>query len=301
MIQEPTTLILGAGASIHAGYPLGSALINDLCNNRGTGAEGEYPNGWTVEDTDGFITRLSRAGYYSIDAFLETVPELSEMGKFLLAKEIKRHENLNSLFPPSNSGWYQYLLNSLLDNNHPSGFASSRLNIITFNYDRSVEAYLHQSLMSRFDMSSDDANDFLLQIPIIHVHGLLGSFPEVSYASNCSVDTLYEISKQIKIIHEVKDQDEGFCSLEFEQAHKLLSESVRIIFLGFGFHPDNIRRLQFFSPENMEGREVFATSRGLGPIDLASLHERLGPLGFRPEMFNSSPCDRFFSHVTPLR
>ena len=194
MIQIPTVLILGAGASTHVGYPLGSALINDLCNNRGTGAEGEYPNNWTVEETDAFITRLSRAGYYSIDAFLETVPEFSEMGKFLLAKEIKRHEYLNSLFPPSNPGWYQYLFNSLLDNNHPSGFASSRLSIITFNYDRSIETYLHQSLMARFDMSSSDASDFLLQIPIVHVHGLLGSYPEIPYASSCPTDMLYEIS-----------------------------------------------------------------------------------------------------------
>jgi hypothetical protein len=91
MIQKSTVLILGAGASTHADYPLGSALISDLCNNRGSGAKDEYSNNWTVEETDAFITRLSRAGYYSIDAFLETVPKFSEMGKFLLAKEIKRH------------------------------------------------------------------------------------------------------------------------------------------------------------------------------------------------------------------
>ena len=301
MIQKPTVLILGAGASTHVGYPLGSALITDLCNNRGSGAEGEYPNNWTVEETDAFITRLSRAGYYSIDAFLETVPEFSEMGKFLLAKEIKRHENLNSLFPPANSGWYQHLFNSLLDNNHPSGFASSRLSIITFNYDRSIEAYLHQSLMARFDMSTDDASDFLLQVSIVHVHGLLGPYPEIPYASGCPTDMLYEISQQIKIIHEVEDQDEGFCSVEFEQAHEILSESARIIFLGFGFHPDNVRRFQFFSSENLEGREVFATARGMGPVDLASLHERLKPLGFSPEMFSGNPCDRFFTHVTALK
>lgn len=300
MIEIPTVLILGAGSSIHVGYPLGSDLINNLCKNRSTGKKGEYPNDWSGEEVDAFITRLSRAGYGSIDTFLETVPEQSEMGKFLLANEIKRHEYLDSLFPPNSSGWYRYLFNCLLDNNHPSGFASSNLSIITFNYDRSIEAFLHQSLMARFSMSSDEANDFLLMIPIVHVHGLLGPYPEVPYSPICDTETLHTISQEIKIIHEVKDQKEGFCSVEFEQAHNLLGEAERIIFLGFGFHQDNVRRFQFFSPENLDGCEVFATTRGMGPVDLVSLHERLEPYGFVKEMFNGNSCSNFFSHVTAL-
>jgi len=34
MITKPTTLILGAGSSVHCGYPLGQDLINQLCTRR---------------------------------------------------------------------------------------------------------------------------------------------------------------------------------------------------------------------------------------------------------------------------
>jgi len=300
MISRPTVLILGAGASIHVGYPLGATLINDLCNNRGTGEKGEYPNNWTVDETDRFITRLSRAGFYSIDAFLETVPDLAEMGKFLLAREIKRHENIDRLFPPNSSGWYQYLFNSLLDNSNPKGFESSQLSIITFNYDRSIEAYLHETLVARFEMTHEEDSGTLSHIPIIHVHGLLGSYPDIPYNSHCDTSDLFEISKQIQIIHEVKDSEHGFCNEEFEYANRLLNETERIFFLGFGFHADNVRRFQFFSPEIFEGREVYATTRGMGPIELAALETRFEPLGFRSNNFNGNPCDRFFTHVAAL-
>jgi len=300
MINRSTVLVLGAGASTHVGYPLGATLINDLCNNRGTGAEGEFPNNWTVDDTDRFITRLSRSGYYSIDAFLESAPDLAEMGKFLLAREIKRHEHIDRLFPPSSSGWYQYLFNSLLENSKPKGFESSQLSIITFNYDRSIEAYLHETLRARFQMPSKDASDIISQLQIVHVHGSLGTYPDVPYTTICEPVELYGISKNIQIIHEVEDKDNGFCNKEFEQANTLLNNAERIFFLGFGFHPDNVRRFSFFNPENIEGREVHATARGLGPIELFSLVARLEPLGFRSSNFNSNPCDRFFSHVAAL-
>lgn len=300
MISKPTVLILGAGASIHAGYPLGMALINDLCSNRGAVKEGGYPNGWTVEETDKLITRLSQAGYYSIDAFLETVPDLAEMGKFLLAREIKRHEYLDRLFPPNSSGWYQYLFNSILENNSPRGFELSQLSIITFNYDRSIEAYLHTTLKARFEMTDEEASNTISHVPIVHVHGSLGKYPEVPYTPNCDTNELFEISKQIQIIHEIKDQEDTFCNSEFEYAHSFLSNAERIFFLGFGYHQDNIRRFRFFLPENFKGREVLATTRGMGPIDLDSLKSRLEPLGFHASMFNGSPCDRFFSHVASL-
>lgn len=300
MINRPTVLILGAGASTHVGYPLGATLINDLCNNRGTGKEGEFPNDWTVDDTDRFITRLSRSGYYSIDAFLETVPDFAEMGKYLLAREIKRHESIDRLFPPNNSGWYQYLFNSLLDNSNPVGFESSQLSIVTFNYDRSIEAYLHETLIARFDISHKEASGLMSNLPIIHVHGSLGSYPDIPYTSICEPSELYGISKQIQIIHEVKDQGDDFCNQEFEIANTLLNKAERVFFLGFGFHPDNIRRFRFFTPESIKEREVHATARGMGPIELAALTSRLEPLGFKSNNFSGNPCDRFFTHVAAL-
>ena len=71
MITVPTVLILGAGSSSHVGYPLGKKLVSDLCFLRKKPIT-NLPCGWTEEYAKSLLTRLSRSGYYSIDAFLET-------------------------------------------------------------------------------------------------------------------------------------------------------------------------------------------------------------------------------------
>lgn len=299
MIATPTVLVLGAGASVHVEYPLGKNLVNDLCRNSDGFAN--LPMNWTDIDVGHFLTRLSRAGHYSIDAFLETVPDQSDLGKYLIAREMKRHENIDRLFPPYESGWFQYLFNCLLENNKVSGFDSSRLSIITFNYDRSLEAYLHEALMARFEMPSDEASSILSQIPIIHVHGSLGQYPDIPYVSKCEANELLEISKQIQIIHQVQDLEDEFCNHEFEQANKLLNEAERIFFLGFGFHPDNIDRFRFFSPNKIDGCEIYATTSGMGPMDREELISRLEPLGFKQNAFVGNRCNDFFTHVATLQ
>ena len=301
MITKRTVLILGAGSSAHVGYPLGRNLVNALCAKRGSGTSNDFPMGWTDENVDHFLTRLSRAGHYSIDAFLETVPKQADLGKYLIARELKRNEDLNKLFPPNNSGWYQYLFNSLLEQNKPSGFKSSTLSIITFNYDRSLEAYLHESLMARFNMSPNDASSTLAQIPIVHVHGSLGHYPEIPYESDCTSEKLFEISQKIKIIHDVSEPLNGFCNPEFEKANKLLNESERIFFLGFGFHPDNIRRFQFFEPDKTAERQIYATTTEMGSVDIQALISRLQPLGFGAAILKGNSCNEFFSHVAALQ
>ena len=249
MIQIPTVLILGAGASAHCGYPLGSQFVSQLSSLRGTSELNNLPDGWSRSDAEDFLTRLGRSGHYSIDAFLEKNREQAELGKFLIARELKKHENINLLFPPHDSDWYQYLFNQMLATDGSPDFAANQLGIITFNYDRSLEAYLHTVLQARFGIAEDEASKILKVIPIIHVHGILGEYPAAAYQSKAELSELVNISSQIQIIYEISDHSDGFCNPMFEQAHKILATAERIYFLGFGFHPDNIRRFRFFTPE----------------------------------------------------
>ncbi len=301
MINKKTVLILGAGASAHVGYPLGRQLVDNICGQSKTILTDEISDVWGEEEVNGFISRLSRAGFYSIDAFLETVSEQASLGKYLLAREIKRHEQIGNLFSPKDPGWYQYLFNCLLDDNSYSGFESSQLSIVTFNYDRSLETYLHEALIARFQVNPEEAHDILSKIHIIHVHGSLGKYPTVPYQADCSTEELLEISKEIQIIHEVKDPENGFCNKEFEDAFNLLSGAERIFFLGFGFHPDNIRRFNFFSPENTKGREIWGTVQGMGSVDIKDLSARLEERGISQTSLNGNACNNFFSHVAGLK
>ena len=114
MIKINTALILGAGASIHAGYPLGMTLLNDICTIRTHNKYPDIPVDWSIDDLENLLVSLSRSGHYSIDAFLER-SEYRELGKYLIAYQLKQSEDIDRLFPPYASGWYQMLFNALIN------------------------------------------------------------------------------------------------------------------------------------------------------------------------------------------
>jgi hypothetical protein len=303
MITKPTVLILGAGASEHCGYPLGKGLVSRLCSLRGTHALDTLPEGLTRKDAESFLTRLSYSDSDSIDAFLEKNRDQAQLGKFLIAREIKQHENIDSLFPPNNPGWYHHLFNKLIVDEKDPHF-SDQLKIVTFNYDRSLEAYLYTRLQhspsSQIDAAK--AESILKELPIIHVHGILGEFPKIPYQSQYDDSDLFKISQNIKVGHELADQDEGFCNDLFKQANKMLKDASRIFFLGFGFHLDNVRRFQFFTRDNTRETLVRSTTYPLQELELKQLVGRLTDYGFTDECFpaNNSNCEYFFKRTADL-
>ena len=300
MISSPTVLILGAGSSAHCGYPLGSGMVSNICRLKAGSTLDDIP--FDKSEVCEFINRLSRSGYYSIDAFLADTPEHLDLGKFLIARELSKSEELDRLFPPSNSGWYQYLFNQLLVDGKPD-FAKNNLSIVTFNYDRSLEAYLHTATMNRFRMSSSEATECLAAIPIIHPHGILGPYPDKPYSKPNSREDLAERANDIKVIHELENEKDTFCSIDFEIAHQHLTKAKRIYFLGFGFHNENIERFRFFNEGNLKGVQLNATTYGLGQISYVNLTKDLATYGFPPKQIRYDPntnCNYFFSRTASL-
>ena len=99
MISKPTVLILGAGASFHAGYPIGMQLVTQICTNNSRPVIGPLPTRWSNDDWNSFTTRLSRSAHSSIDAFLELShadanlrKNDADLGKFLIAQTLKQNE-----------------------------------------------------------------------------------------------------------------------------------------------------------------------------------------------------------------
>jgi hypothetical protein len=299
MIERPTVLILGAGASAHLDYPLGRGLLSRLCQLRWEPDIDRLSNKWPKDQITDFLTRLSRAGYSSVDEFLEKNSEYVDLGKYLIARELKKKEDPDRLFPPHNSGWYKYLFSSLLVHDQPE-FEENNVTIVTFNYDRSLEAYLDLALQSRYKISDSSAQRICGQLPILHVHGILGQYPAVSYSkSTDSENELLEISKQIQIISEIQDKTDAFCNAQFEQANRYLRQAQRIFFLGFGFNSNNIRRFQFFNKDSLERKEVRATNQGFRGAILVETLERLESFGIIQEVFAPSAptCELFFERA----
>lgn len=300
-ISKNTTLILGAGSSVHCGFPLGIQLINDIARMHNDGQQLRLPSGLHSDDVKTFIKRLSRSAHYSIDAFLETVPGSMDIGKYLIASRLKRLESVDRLFPPHDSGWYQYLFNCLVNNSeHP--FDENKLCITTFNYDRSLEAYLFNALKARYGFDDAYALAELEKVPIIHVHGSLGPFPETDYEPIEDAEALLKVSKSIKIISEIKDAENTFCSDEFRQAHEAIIKSERVIFLGFGFHQDNVRRLKV-NWSSCTDKEVWSTFTSMSDTEYQNMLERLQSFGMSkdiPKKGTTHGCNDFFRYNLSL-
>lgn len=299
MIEEKTTFILGAGSSAHVGYPLGAGLLKNMCSIRINKNYPQLPEKWSTNDIDDLLISLSRSGHYSIDAFLES-SEYRNLGKYLIAYQLKQYEVVDELFPPNESGWYQILFSSLIDQ-CGSDIGKNNLSIITFNYDRSLETYLHNAIQHRFKLSAEDAWDKVSEIPFVHVHGVLGEYPKVDYQPTCDFETLLSISEEIRIIHEIEDNEGGYCNSEFEAANGLLEQSERIVFLGFGFHDDNVRRFNFFTPEEVEKRNVYSTHQGMTGFEYSQMVDRLDKYGLKKALgtHHGQNCEGLFrSYLT---
>jgi len=298
MIEIPTALVLGAGASTHLRYPIGTELINEVCERI---LRRKYHHSvkdhHDVTEIEDFFIRLSRSGYYSVDAFLEANDDLLEVGKLLMADALKIHEVPITIFPPGRPGWYQTLFDSL----GPSidDIPHNQLSVITFNYDRSLEFYLHQAITHRHRITEGEALELLSQLNIIHPHGSLGDYPAIPYSTHVDDESLLKICSAIKVVHEIEESDEQFCTPEFRSCHDALLAAERIYFLGFGFHEDNVRRMNFFDKKTIREREVLATCQ-LGSIDKKRLLRKMERYGFSGGVFTSATVAAAFQEYISL-
>ncbi len=212
--------------------------------------------------------------------------------------------------------WYQYLWEEL--NDPFEHFGANKLSIVTFNYDRSLEHYMFTSLKNKYpDKSVDEYAEKIRSIPIIHVHGKLGPLPwETSKSdlksvvpydsmtgSSCfgmSVEDTKDYQRvwfdtarsSIKVIHEGTDESE-----EFKQAHELIANAQQLYFLGFGYHPTNLRRL---NPRVlMQPKKIMGTSYELSLSRILNIeHEAIGTLRRKfNSLINKKIYDFLHDHV----
>ena len=276
MIEGSVLLILGAGASAQFTFPSGERLVESICSNLSTETS---PLISILNDLDfsndlikAFHSDLFHSNRTSVDAFLEHRPEFVQVGKASIALSLIPSENQDYLFGINarSNNWYRFLYNKMATDSF-EGLSKNKLAIITFNYDRSIEHYLYTSIKSDFGKSEADCTQLMSQVPIVHVHGTLGALPWQlgegrSYAPELSVGSVKCAMNGIKIISENVDN-----SPEFESAHTLIKNTGLIYFLGFGYHPTNMRRL---NPDLLRTKAVAGTAYNMGDSTRAELMKR---------------------------
>jgi len=247
VISRRTVLILGAGPSIPFGFPSGVGLYKEVLEQPRNSGEEKLLGacGVTYEHCELFKQNLRHSGRTSVDAFLETRPDLMRVGKPLMALALIKHEHASALFAPENKGenWYDYLFERMLTRDIDT-FGENNVSFITYNYDRSLEMYLGTALKAAYGAPMGEIAKQLSKIRIIHLHGKMGNLPfedgpNRPYSAELTEESFRIGYGGIKIIHESIDKEP-----QFEQAHELLSEAQVVCFLGFGYHETNVNRLR---------------------------------------------------------
>jgi hypothetical protein len=255
MITKKTVFVLGAGASMPYGFPSGAELRKMLCvpatKDFSTRAvDWVTPlekNGISERDSIRFAESFLKSRVVSIDSFLSRrSTDFGEIGKTAIAAIICAFEEPAALHKIDNEDdWYGYLWNALISGIHKCDeLGRNQVSFITFNYDRSLEYFLLQSCKETFGVSHQEAVKALEPIKIIHVYGQLGlldfdgAYQARAYETRIGARDLSIASSGIKIIPEARDD-----APEFVAAREFCGQAEQICFLGFGFDPLNVSRL----------------------------------------------------------
>jgi hypothetical protein len=278
VINIPTTLIVGAGASQPYGFPLGDELFDEICSFLRPDIESNEKKilvagiGFELDRLVWFRKDLLRSGIRSVDAFLESRGEFINEGKAAIACVLVNREISEHVIERGarQDNWYAYLW-SRLRTEDPAQLSKNRLSIVTFNYDRSLEYFLYHAISATYGLAEDKARNFLGGIPVVHLHGQLGTLREAAgngrnFSNRRDPEAIKMAAAGITIIHEANDGDANF-----ERARGYLAEAQRICFLGFGYHKTNIRRLRI----SKYSGHIYGTTKGLRGPEISEVTKQL--------------------------
>lgn len=277
MFKDNTTLVLGAGASVPYGFPTGKGLRDEILslakavidfegsdpmashvNNLMSGHLGHSiasPQFKQIDNHRKFYSALiADAHSPTIDTFLRDNQEFSEIGRFYAALTLLKTTYplstdertvttssaiLGSLSTARENDWYGGLVRALRNGCDDARELESnnRLNIVTFNYDQSLEIYLSKFLGNN---SRHRGVEYGKAVNIIHLYGALPTLDlgQKDYGLTNLVQMAYESREEIRIIGE-RTTDE-----DISRAVSAISNSQQVVFIGFGFDPTNISILR---------------------------------------------------------
>lgn len=270
-IKKWTVFVLGAGASASSGLPSGQGLVGRIINDI-SGARAVEVAKWIdapLEAVQEIGRKLPLASTSSIDDWLLKHPRFLPVGKVLICHAINAFENPGNLRsgggPAGADKWMFDLWNRMKDGlTTVDQLSRNNVVFVTFNYDRSLEAFFFDAIHNTFDCTEEEAVGAVRKIQIIHVHGQTGFLPwqkrrglevENVYSSKGEHDDgawrlAAKCAPSIRLVSEV--------SLEaaITDARLRLSTAEQIAFLGMGYHASNLAKLQY---REEQAQEIFGT------------------------------------------
>lgn len=309
LIETPTVFIVGAGASKEAGLPIGSELTKDIARRLGVKENTEVGQR-TVDLTIAAALRIAAAGntpiYFraaqdisaamplapSIDNFLDAHRgnrEIVTLGKIGIATSILSAERNSKLYVDTSNSyntvrfseleltWFVrlwHILSTGIDTNQVDKIFSN-VSFVIFNYDRCIEQFLYYALNTYFKIGSNRAREVMGTLTVIHPYGQVGEIfapiNRVAFGEDLDPQKILDVAKHLKTFTEQTDD-----SAELDMVHSIISQAEKLVFLGFAYHPINMRLLT--SGRLTRARKIFGTSMGMSESDAEVVAESIRTL-----------------------
>ncbi len=247
------------------------------------------------------IESFNQSATNSIDLFLSRNKETHyEQGKFILAWCILYFESIckfNEDIREPDTDWYKWFYNEItkeiITSNELEKIKENKLNIITFNYDRSFEEFLSQSLLYSFAGDRRDVINILDWIKVIHTYGKILELQWESptsgekYQTNNILDLAEKAKDNIQIIYDER-------KTQVEEIQKIISSAYRIFFLGFSYSREN---LEAIGMNNLLTKHQYLYGTALGfkdkeVLDIKYLLRKMNPalLDHHIKLHNELDC-----------
>ncbi|QDS15772.1 hypothetical protein [Xanthomonas arboricola] len=290
-------LVLGAGASLAYGYPLGWELKRLILSlNIKEAMRAGIIDKDRAEDEiklSEFQKTFKHSQLYSIDAFLALRPEYAEIGKLCIAHTLLLKENIGNLLDYENitDNWYQYVFNKFATVPWEN-LTFENLSIVTFNYDRSLEQFFIIALQAAYGRTLEEVKVKFRSMRIVHIYGTLdstlpGEEGYLEYNGQVYRDKLHMAASGIIVIPEGRIN-----SPTLQAARDLLRFADTICFLGFGFDSVNVDRLAHEDacvawcqrPSGWTSRRIVGTCYGMKKLEIESAYKKLSTSKVKPSI-----------------
>ncbi len=309
MFRARTVLVVGAGASAEFGLPLGGALLKDIAQRINISYQfdrmtrGDHVLAQALRDALNAqndvtsynehlhsawqIVASSQQGL-SIDNVLHALEDekAALVGKFGIVSCILAAEEASPLskwvdhFPdkinPSSfsNTWLGQLTKLLTEGRTKSDIESifDNLSIINFNYDRVIEHYLPFAISNYYGLQPSAIREIMPKLKILRPYGKAGDLPWenaenlVPFGNFASKYVKIAASQILTFTEQVKDVD------LVSNVRTLLENADRVVFLGFGFHRQNLDLLRSHAQKHVE---IHGTSFNISNSDTQMIKQEL--------------------------
>lgn len=236
--------VLGAGSSMHLGFPSGPGLKTELVRlltergyltsfsaELGEPTLGQHLDKLGFAGADELAKALSASQTETIDTFLAKHDRFRELGRCavllaILLYERKVKPRLSAL--ASDIDWYRHLF---IRAEVGEWEANGDVWFITFNYDRSLETYLAHAIAADSELSFDEALE-KANSWVCHVYGQ----PEgMAFGELYRENDIGSVAAGIRTV--------GESSEHLEKVRDVVQSADIVCFLGFGYDRDNVELL----------------------------------------------------------